>query len=45
MKTLVVFDSTFGNTKKIAETISDEPGKDSKALTVSDFNIWELEEI
>jgi len=30
MRALVIFDSTFGNTKKIAETISNELGKDSK---------------
>jgi flavodoxin len=45
MKALVIFDSTFGNTKKIAETISNELGKDSKVLSVSDFNLKELEGI
>ena len=45
MKTLVIFDSTYGNTKKIADTISDELGKDSKALSVSDFNSKNLEGI
>lgn len=38
MKALVIFDSTYGNTKKIAETTSNELGKDSKVLSVSDFN-------
>ncbi len=43
MKALVIFDSIFGNTKKIAETISNELGKDSKVLSVSDFNSKDLE--
>lgn len=43
MKALVIFDSIFGNTKKIAETISNELGKDSKMLSVSDFNSKDLE--
>ena len=38
MKALVIFDSILGNTKKIAETISNELRKDSKMLSVSDFN-------
>lgn len=45
MKALVIFDSNFGNTKIIAETISRELGKDAKVLSVSDFNIKELEGI
>lgn len=45
MKALVIFDSNFGNTKIIAETISRELGKDVKVLSVSDFNIKELEGI
>ena len=43
MKALVIFDSYFGNTKMIAETIAKELGKDTKAISVSDFNMKELE--
>ncbi|MHB1377912.1 MAG: flavodoxin family protein [Candidatus Humimicrobiaceae bacterium] len=45
MKALVVFDSNLGNTKMIAETIAKELGKDTKIVSVSDFNIKELEEV
>jgi flavodoxin len=45
MKFLVIFDSTYGNTKIIAETISNEFGKDSKLLSVSGFNLKDLEGI
>ena len=45
VKALVIFDSILGNTKKIAEAISNELGKDSKMLSVSDFNLKELEGI
>ena len=45
MKTLVIYDSTYGNTKKIAEAISNELGKDSRVLSVSDFNAKDLEGI
>lgn len=45
MKALVIFDSILGNTKKIAEAISNEFGKDSKVLSVSDFNSKDLEGI
>jgi len=45
MKALVIFDSNFGNTKIIAETISRGLGKDAKVLSVSDFNKNELEGI
>ena len=43
MKTLVVFDSNFGNTKIIAETIAKELGNDTKAVSVTDFSDSELE--
>ncbi|MHB8279516.1 MAG: hypothetical protein ACYDIA_17960 [Candidatus Humimicrobiaceae bacterium] len=33
MKALVIFDSYFGNTKMIAETIAKELGKDTKAIS------------
>jgi len=42
MKSLVIYDSNFGNTKMIAETISKELGKDSKALFISDFDVKDL---
>jgi len=35
MKTLVIFDSTFGNTKTIAQTIADNIGKDTRTITAS----------
>lgn len=43
MNTLIVYDSNFGNTRTIAETIAQECGDDSKAIAVSDFSIKELE--
>ena len=45
VKALVIFDSILGNTKKIAEAISNELGKDSRVLSVSDFNSKDLEGI
>src|SRR5680860_98827 len=45
MKALVVFDSNLGNTKKIAETIAKELGSDAKAVSVSDYNVKDLEGI
>ena len=41
MKKLVIFDSNFGNTKKIAKTIAKE--LETKSVLVSDFNEKELE--
>jgi len=38
MKSLVIYDSTFGNTKIIAEAISKELGAESKAVFVDDAN-------
>jgi flavodoxin len=43
MKALVIFDTSFGNTKIIAETVARELGNDTKAISVSDFNNNELE--
>jgi len=43
MKTLVIFDSNFGNTKIIAETIAKE--LPAKAIAVSEFDTKELEGI
>jgi len=45
MKALVIFDTNFGNTKIIAEAIAKELGDDAKAISVSDFNVGELEGI
>jgi len=43
MKTLVLFDTNFGNTKLVAETITQALGKDARVVSVSDFTIQELE--
>jgi len=45
MKALIIFDSNFGNTKKLAETIAGKFGKDTKVLPVSDLSAKELEGI
>ncbi len=42
MKALVVYDSVYGNTKKIAETVAKELGKDVKTVSVSDFKSKDL---
>jgi flavodoxin len=41
MKTLVIYDSNFGNTQKIAETIAKE--LEAQAISVSEVTINELE--
>jgi flavodoxin len=43
MKTLIIFDSNFGNTKKIAEIIAEKLGKDAEIKIVSDFKRGHLE--
>jgi flavodoxin len=43
MKTLIVFDSNFGNTKKIAETIAEGLGNSAEIKSVSDFDKKHLE--
>lgn len=43
VKVLVVYDSNFGNTKVVAETISDVLGKGSKTLAVSEFKSKDME--
>jgi len=43
MKSLVIFDSSFGNTQKIAEILAAELG--TKAVKVADFNKKDLEGI
>jgi flavodoxin len=45
MKSLIIFDSTFGNTKIIAQTIAEELGKEVKMVFVSDFKEKDLEGI
>ncbi len=45
MKSLILFDSTFGNTKIIAETIASEFGKDVKTVSISDFKEGDLKGI
>ena len=42
MKALVLFDSVYGNTKKIAETVAKELGKDVKTVSISDFKSKDL---
>ena len=42
MKAIIVYDSVYGNTKKIAETIAAELGKGVKAIAVSDFKSKDL---
>jgi flavodoxin len=45
MKTLVVYDSNFGNTKIVATTIAKELGKEVKVVSVTDFSDNDLEGI
>lgn len=45
VKALVIFDSTYGNTKIIAETVAKELGENAKAIAVSDFNENELQNV
>ncbi|HNW96336.1 MAG TPA: flavodoxin domain-containing protein [Candidatus Paceibacterota bacterium] len=42
MKALIVFDSNFGNTRKIAEVIAGELGNDAAVVAVSDFDQQQL---
>jgi flavodoxin len=42
MKTLIIFDSYFGNTKLIAEAIGKEFGEETKVITVADFQKEDL---
>ena len=42
MKTLVVYDSVFGNTKAIAEAIAKEFGSEGKAVHVREAKVAEL---
>lgn len=45
MKILIVYDSFFGNTKLLAETIGKELGNDAKVIHVSDFKQEDLKGI
>jgi flavodoxin len=45
MKSLIIYDSFFGNTKLLAETIGKEFGNDTKVLHVSDFKQEDLKGI
>lgn len=42
MKSLVIYDSYYGNTKLLAETIGKELGNDSRVIRVSDFKVDDL---
>jgi flavodoxin len=42
MKSLVIYDSVYGNTKKIAETVATELGKGVKAISVSEVEEKDL---
>ncbi|MBI4976926.1 MAG: flavodoxin domain-containing protein [Spirochaetes bacterium] len=45
MKSAVIYDTSFGNTKKIAEVIARELGDGAAAVPVSDFEIASLDNI
>jgi len=45
MKSIVVYDTNYGNTKKLAETIASKLGKDARAVQVSDVHPEDLEGI
>lgn len=45
MKALVIYDTNFGHTKMIAETIAKGLGKNAKAVLVSGFDLKELKGI
>jgi flavodoxin len=42
MKALVIYDSVYGNTKIIAETVAAELGKGVKVISISDFKSSDL---
>jgi flavodoxin len=42
MKALVVYDSTYGNTRKIAEAVAAELGRGAKAICISDVRDADL---
>lgn len=45
MNTYVIYDSYFGNTKIIAETIAKELGNGTKISSVKDFDINEIDKV
>lgn len=45
MKTLIVYDSVYGNTEKIANSIGNTIGGDTRIIRTGDVNISELESI
>lgn len=45
MKTLVVYDSNFGNTKQVADVISKTIGGNNKSISVKDFNESDLNNV
>ena len=42
MKSLIVYDSVYGNTKTIAETVAKELGSEARVVPVSDFKTGDL---
>lgn len=44
MEALIIYDSNFGNTKKVAEILAATFGNNSKAVSVNDFKREELSE-
>ena len=45
MKSLVLYDSMYGNTKIIAETVAKELGGDAVVMSVSEFKLDYLQEV
>ena len=45
MKSLVVYDSVYGNTKTIAETVAKELDSEARVVSVSDFKNSNLKEV
>jgi flavodoxin len=42
MKTLVIYDTNYGNTKKIAKAVASKLGKDTKTISVADLKKKDL---
>jgi len=45
MKTLVIYDTNYGNTKKIAKSVASKLGKNTKTISVSDLKKKDLKGI
>lgn len=45
MEVLIIYDSNFGNTKKVADHIATEFGSNASSLSVNDFNQNQLQGI